>query len=113
MEDKRVIKDTCEQYYVVVPGHSWTTFTISPKGDFFIYGDWGYWAYNWRAFGADFKLFLVGINEHYLLSNLESNEAMFNKKKMSSRAKVAITELFKAFQEELKKDTVSVTSAPL
>jgi hypothetical protein len=101
-----VIKDPCEQYYVTVPGHSWTTFTISAKGDFFIHGDWGYWCNNWRSFGSDFKSFLMSINADYLINCLERNAIQFQglKKKLNKRQIEAITELFKAFQSALKEE---------
>jgi hypothetical protein len=101
-------KDICEQYYQSLEGQSWCTFTISPIGDFFIHSDWGYWAFNWRSFGTDFKGFLIGINKHYLFDKLESNELQHNKKKMSSRAKVAIDEHFTQFQKSLKEETQPV-----
>lgn len=106
-----VIKDPCEQYYVEVDGHSWGTFTISPKGDFFLHSDWGYWAFNWRAFGDDFKGFLTRINEYYLLDKLEANQFTHKgiRSKISSRQKVAITELFKAFQQALKEECLVVS----
>lgn len=109
ISEPKLIKDHCEQYYQELPGQSWCTFTISPKGDFFIHSDWGYWAFNWRGFGKDFKTFLIGINEHYLIDKLESNELMFAKIKMNARKKVAITEHFLQFQKSLKEElTIAV-----
>ncbi len=102
-------KDTCEQYYQELEGQSWCTFTISPKGDFFIHSDWGYWAFNWRSFGSNFKLFLTDINEQYLFDKLESNELMFSKRKMNSRQTRAITEHFRAFQDSLKEEILLAT----
>jgi hypothetical protein len=99
-----ITKDACEQYYIVLEEHSWNTFTISPKGDLFINGDWGYWAFNWRAFGDNFKMFIIGMNAEYLIDKIESNELMFDKNKMGVRRKAAITAHFKAFQDELKRE---------
>lgn len=99
-----IVKDKCEQYYVHVVGHSWGTFTLSEKGDFFIHSDWGYWAFNWRSFGPSFKVFLSEINTSYLIDKIEANQMQFYgiKKKIQARTKEAIIALFEAFQEHLK-----------
>jgi hypothetical protein len=102
----KTIKDPAEQYYVYVDGQSWGTFTISAKGDFFIHSDWGYWAFNWRSFGENFKQFIAGLTVDYLLTKLESNQRQFHgvNRKISGRQKDAITALFTQFQSELKKE---------
>lgn len=94
------------QYYVVVDGHSWGTFIITEKGDLFINSDWGYWACNWRAFGDNFKKFLVEIHGDYLIMNLERQQMQFGgKRSIPGRKKEALFALFKRFQDELKKET--------
>lgn len=101
-----VIKDTASQWYITVVGHSWATFTFSPKGDFFIHSDWGYWAFNWRSFGSDFKAFLSRIGTEYLIDKIETNQFQFYgiNKKIHTRQREAITALFQRFQEELKRE---------
>jgi len=97
-------KAPCTQYYLDVPGQSWGTFTISEHGDFFIHSDWGYWAFNWRSFGENFKKFLVTLNAEYLLDKIETNQFQFYgiKQKIHARKREAITVLFNEFQKVLK-----------
>lgn len=108
MEQKSTLtKTTCEKYHFDSDNHSWTTFIISDTGDLYIYGDWGYYCYSWRAFGKDFKNFLIDITPEYLLSKIESNASLHRKDKITSRQKEALLfffgELIKIIKSEIVK----------
>lgn len=105
METKTII-DHAKQYYQSMPNHSFMTFTISEKGDIFISGDWGYWAYAFRS-SENFKVFLCRINSDYLINKLESNSFQFQytkKKGLPSRVREALEAHFMQFQKTLKQE---------
>jgi hypothetical protein len=108
MENK-LTKHECEQYHISTQDHSWNTFTISPIGDLFIHGDWGYYCYNWRSAGDNFKEFLVSINSEYFLAKIESNISLHQKKKITPTQKQKLILFFEEFQKILKQElTVKV-----
>jgi hypothetical protein len=55
--------------------YSWAVITYNPNGDLFINCDWGNCAYafSFRSFGGDFKIFLLESDLDYIISKLEAN----------------------------------------
>src|SRR5690606_17033300 len=53
-----------------------TVITITPDGRFTAQGEYGYFAYQWGAFGEDFKQFLAStmFDHDYLYNKLSKNE---------------------------------------
>lgn len=102
-------KDACEQYYMQSKDYSFTTFTISKKGDLFVYGDWGYYSYNWRSFGDDFKRFLVEMEFEYFLAKIQSNASLYKKDKINPKQKESIKFFFEEFKKVLNAELSLVT----
>jgi hypothetical protein len=101
-------KTNATSYRIDHPQHSYGIFIITEKGDLFITSDWGYYTFSWRAFGDNFKAFLIGLGADYLLSKLESNQRQFLgvSKKINKRQAEALIALFTEFQEQLKTETI-------
>lgn len=72
-EIKKVIADKAETIYVDHKESSYAIICFNSMGDLFINSDWGFYAYAWRAYGDDFKLFLAKCNKSYLADKLSMN----------------------------------------
>lgn len=87
------------RYYIpTLPSglEGWGIFFLDSIGTFTCVTDWGNYAYAWRAFGpADFREFLLGINDGYLLSKIsvreeyQSDETLVNVKQHLIASRVA------------------------
>jgi len=61
--------------------HWWANITISSDGFLDIQSDYGSYSYCWGSFGDDFKSFLSGCNNDYLLRKFGKGSNTFNPEK--------------------------------
>jgi hypothetical protein len=105
--DYKVKIQAAESYYISTEKYSWAYFYITPTGELFVHSDWGYYCFSWKAFGEDFKQFLLTLGaEIILLGKLETNyrEMKGARAKFGDKTKEALTYLFSCLQTELKKE---------
>lgn len=103
-EEITVTKQEAFQYYIRHPKYSYGIFCISPHGDLFLNSDWGFYGTAWRAFGDNFKEFLISANSDYIFDKLETNHRYLTRKNLPKHVRQPIKTLIDAFREELKKE---------
>jgi hypothetical protein len=74
-------KTNCDVYHFKIEQCLWATFFVRDNGQLSIMSDYGDWNYWWHSFGDDFKAFLCGLGDDYIMDKLScgKRELNFNK----------------------------------
>jgi hypothetical protein len=67
-----------EYYLPSIKCEGWGKFVIDDTGYFSVVSDYGNYAYQWTAFGDDFKGFLSHLDADYLMGKLAGRRAWFD-----------------------------------
>jgi len=68
-----------EYYFPSLKGEGWGKFVIDDTGYFSVVSDYGNYAFQWSAFGDNFKEFLTRLDSSYLMGKLEGSCRWFDR----------------------------------
>jgi hypothetical protein len=105
MEDEiKIIKDGAETIYISTKETSYGIFCFNSMGDLFLNSDYGFYGFAWRSYGDNFKRFLSGCSDCYIVEKFDYNYRMTTGRKgIPAYKKEKVEKLIALFINELKK----------
>lgn len=101
--ETRISESATRTVTIVHSKWSYAIFCFTPEGSLFIDSDWGFYGHRWRGFGdMTFVEFLISLDQDYFIKKLEINHFQETGKKIASKRKEALGELFIELQIWLK-----------